>query len=142
MVDRPTQKALVANVNIDSLNPGFFPLGVTRLYTHSLNHTLVFIFHESRRTLKFEGNSIFVTETLAAPSQSDAPVELYPVKPRPVKILAPLSERQLGVTIDVDKVRNLSEGPDCIIFRSFKETTDLEISDSDHVKNPFFPGDL
>ena len=68
-----TQNALVANVIMLLLKPGFLPFGVTLLYTHSRNHTLVFMFHESRRILKFGGNSINPILTLAAPSQSDLP---------------------------------------------------------------------
>jgi hypothetical protein len=68
-----TQKALVANVNMLSLKPPFFPFGVTLLYMHSRSQTFVFIFHESRRTLKLGANSMFMILTLAAPSHSEAP---------------------------------------------------------------------
>ena len=69
-----TQNALVANVARLLLNPGFLPLGVTRLYTHSRSQTLVFMFQESRRTFVFSANSMFHTSTLAAPSHFVRPL--------------------------------------------------------------------
>lgn len=85
-----TQKALVANVIMLLLKPGFLPLGVTRLYTHSRNQTFVFIFHESRRTFMLGANSIVRTFTFAAPSQRVSPRGPKPVKPNPVSMAAPL----------------------------------------------------
>ena len=84
-----TQNALVAAVIMLLRKPGFLPFGVTRLYTHSLNQMLVFMFQESRTILKFEGISITLACTLAAPSHKDAPEGEYPVKPKPVRMLAP-----------------------------------------------------
>ena len=63
-----TQNALVAKVARLLLKPGFLPLGVTRLYTHSRSQTFVFMFHESRSILQFSANSIFQTSTFFAPS--------------------------------------------------------------------------
>src|ERR1700683_5323339 len=71
-----TQTALVAKVVMLLRNPGFLPLGVTRLYTHSLSHMLVLMFHESKRTLKLGANSITGILMFAAPCQSDWPVGL------------------------------------------------------------------
>lgn len=78
------------------LKPGFSPLGVTRLYTHSRSQMFVFMFHESRRTLKFGANSMFAMSTFAAPVQSDTPDALYPVKPSPVRMLAPSVSVQIA----------------------------------------------
>ncbi len=69
--------------------PGFLPFGVTRLYTHSRSQMFVFMFHESRMPLKLDGNSISRGMTLAAPVQVDLPLALKPVKPKPVRMLAP-----------------------------------------------------
>jgi hypothetical protein len=52
-------------------NPAFFPLGVTRLYTDSLSQTLVVMFHESFKTLKFGASSTNRILAFAAPSQRD-----------------------------------------------------------------------
>lgn len=85
-----TQKALVANVIMLLLNPGFSPFGVTRLYTHSRSQTLAFMFQESRMIFMFGANSIVQTFTFAAPSQRVSPRGPKPVKPRPVNMEAPL----------------------------------------------------
>jgi hypothetical protein len=84
-----TQIALVRYVSMLLLNPAFLPFGVTRLYTHSRSHTFVFMFQESMSTLKFSGTSIFHTSTFAAPFQVGMPEGPLPVKPSPVRMLAP-----------------------------------------------------
>ncbi len=85
-IKKLTQKALVKKVIMLLMWPGFLPFGVTRLYTHSRSQTFVFMFHESKRTLKLGANSICMIFTFAAPSQVDSPLGPNPVKPRPVKI--------------------------------------------------------
>src|SRR5712691_446985 len=70
---RRTQTALVRYVSMLLLNPGFSPLGVTRLYMHSRSHTFVLMFHELMSTLKFSGTSIFHMSTFAALFQVVAP---------------------------------------------------------------------
>ena len=84
-----TQNADVINVAMLLLNPGFLPFRATRLYMVSLSHTFVFIFQESRRILKLGGHSINGILTFAAPSQQLLPEGVKPVKPRPVRMLAP-----------------------------------------------------
>jgi hypothetical protein len=84
-----TQIPLVRYVSMLLLNPAFSPFGVTRLYTHSRSHTFVFMFQESMSTLKFSGTSIFHTSTFAAPFQVGTPEGPLPVKPSPVRMLAP-----------------------------------------------------
>ena len=69
--------------------PGLLPLGVTRLYTHSLSQIFVLMFQESSKVLKFEGSSTSSILMFVAPSQRDSPDGPNPVKPSPVKILAP-----------------------------------------------------
>ena len=111
-----TQNALVANVSMLLLKPGFLPAGVTRLYTHSRSQTLVFMFQESSMILKFGASSIWRMLTLAAPSQSDWPLGLNPVNPRPVRMLEPLIKhepRRLEVVenyilLSMSKWRNIS----------------------------------
>lgn len=68
-----TQNADVPNVIIVDRKPGFAPLGVTRLYTHSRSHMFVFMFQLSSITLKFGASSMFGTSTFAAPCHCDAP---------------------------------------------------------------------
>jgi hypothetical protein len=69
-----TQNALVKNVIIVLEKPGFFPLGVIRLYMQLRNHTLVLMFQLSSRTLKLGANSRFMMSTLAVRFQRVAPV--------------------------------------------------------------------
>lgn len=93
-----TQKALVKKVSMLLKLPGFLPFGVTRLYTHSRSQTFVFMFHESKRTLKLGASSICITFTFDAPPQVDSPFGPNPVKPRPVKILAPYLRLSTNIT--------------------------------------------
>ncbi len=50
---------------------------------------MVFMFQASSNTLKFAGNSMTKTSTFEAPFQVVVPEGEIPVKPKPVRILAP-----------------------------------------------------
>ena len=74
--------------------------------------------------------------TLAAPSQRDSPDELYPVKPWPVRMMAPYSLPSAAYGHLQKHHPHLSQCPCSIIFASLDKTAELEKSNTNAISAP------